>query len=247
MDGEDPEFQFQTLRFPTSDLGLLGSQDLAQSPIATDIPMDTDDFHELSATQTNSILRYKERLMSSQDSTSFDNYDLESSMQLDMTKDTEERPKLKRLVRTVDIVSDEEDNESDDEDDEGVAQDQVVANKESNTPPATDERPKTNFLEEEAEVEDDEFMNIGGADGDGVEAEAALREELATFIDEDEEVIRTMTLAEMEEWMKQDEKVRLFFNEQLREKDLKDTKELVKDIATGKILDKRKHKVSCNK
>lgn len=100
---------------------------------------------------------------------------------------------------------------------------------------------KTAFVENEAEVEEDEFMFEGGADGDRLDNEKALREELAAFIDEDEEVIAKMTLKELEERLKQDDQVRKLFNLQVRDKELKDTKVLVRDIATGKILEKRKH------
>jgi hypothetical protein len=101
-----------------------------------------------------------------------------------------------------------------------------------------------NFVENEAEVEEDENMYQGGMDGDALEAEKALREELAAFIDEDDETLKGLTIEELQHRIKQNESVWRLFNEQQRESELKETKELVKDIATGKILDKRKHKIN---
>ena len=142
---------------------------------------------------------------------------------------TDGRPRLKRLQRATEIIAEEEEIEL------KPAEKKVKKLDDSGT------RQRIDFVEEEAEVEEDEYMNLGGLDGDQLEAEKILKEELAAFIDEDEETIAKMSIRELEERLMQDESVRKFFNEQLRESDLKETKVLVRDIATGKILERRKH------
>lgn len=132
--------------------------------------------------------------------------------------------------------------DSDDEDDSETSPGKAKKSQKSSM--SQEKLKKTEFLVDEAEVEEDEYMNMGGLDGDLEEAEQALRKELATFIDEDEQVLANMSIEEMEERIKQDEEVAALFEQQMRQRDLQDTKMLVKDITTGKILEKRKHQKS---
>lgn len=65
--------------------------------------------------------------------------------------------------------------DSDDEpdDDEDVQEPQVTMAKQIG---------RTDFVDNEAEIEDDEYMHAGGLDGDRAELDKVLAEELADFV-----------------------------------------------------------------
>ena len=148
----------------------------------------------------------------------------------DEEEESSEEDEIAARKKLVIVDSDDEDDSKD-----------VEEPKRQAASPEQPEVRKTAFVEQEADVEDDEFMNAGGADGDMTEADRILREELAAFIDEDDQALRKMSIDELEQLLEGDDVVRQMYERQMRDADLKTTKSLVKDITTGKILERRKH------
>jgi hypothetical protein len=107
------------------------------------------------------------------------------------------------------------------------------------------------FIEQEAADESDDELDEAmlrkkklneAEDEELIDLDDAELEELAEFVEKDFESLKQMSRKELQEFLRQDDLVRNLFLEQERNDAFRETKELVKDIATGKILDKRKHK-----
>lgn len=196
----------------------------------TDSPMST---YSISESQREDLVLHEKKLAM----LDFDASQVELGQSAVMTK------KQKKLIRFKDL---EEEDEEDKENTVTAVKDinsELMRLAQLHKNPDAMPKMKTDFVEEEADVEDDEYQNAGGADGEGnAEFDRVLREELAEFIDEDVEKVLAMTEEELMARLKEEESLREFFNKQQQEDDMKMTKALAKDIATGRILDRRKHR-----
>ncbi|KAI3638984.1 hypothetical protein MIR68_003482 [Amoeboaphelidium protococcarum] len=152
--------------------------------------------------------------------------------------DPDDVPQRKKKRKIVD-TDDDDDNEQDDqnvssEDENSQDNDSHLNNAKVNTEAKFRER--TEFIDEEADLEDDEFMNMGGVDGDLLDREKALAEELAGFVTNDADLLQEYADDEL---IDQDDRVRELHGLLERRQDLAQVKNAVK-ITAGQLRGKTK-------
>ncbi|KAI3650678.1 hypothetical protein MP228_004159 [Amoeboaphelidium protococcarum] len=157
-----------------------------------------------------------------------------------LLRDPDDAPQRKKKRKIVD--TDDDDNDNDDQDDQDASsEDENSQNNDSHLDKAkvnseAKVKERTEFIDEEADLEDDEFMNMGGVDGDLLDREKALAEELAGFVTNDADLLQEYADDEL---IDQDDRVRELHGLLERRQDLAQVKNAVK-ITAGQLRGKTK-------
>ncbi|KAI3637752.1 hypothetical protein MIR68_004401 [Amoeboaphelidium protococcarum] len=165
-----------------------------------------------------------------------ESYDSEVDQLLRDPDAAPQRKKKRKIVDTDDDDNDDEQDEQDTSSEDENSQDNGshLDKKKFNTEAKLKER--TEFIDEEADLEDDEFMNMGGVDGDLLDREKALAEELAGFVTNDADLLQEYADDEL---IDQDDRVRELHGLLERRQDLAQVKNAVK-ITAGQLRGKTK-------